>query len=158
MNLHQGLTSSMMRMMTLPSDTFKYIPVGLLPLPGTCATCGSNQRGCVDFGITVEYFGALLICESCIVDITNVDELGLMTKKEAASIIEQNDLLVLRDREMVQAREELRNALVAAANSLDGRVGNVSVSSVLDTTSTDQDLPDAFDFLKPDVDTTHPFS
>jgi hypothetical protein len=139
-----------MRMMTLPSDTFKYVPVGLLPMPGTCATCGSNQRGCVDFGITVEYFGALLICESCIIDITNVEQLGLMTRKEAAAIVEQNDLFVLRDREMVSAREDLRNALVAAADSLDGRVLSTTTSVELDTTSTNQNLPYAFDFLATD--------
>lgn len=45
---------------------FKFIEPPF-PLPGKCAVCGNARRPVVDFGATVDYYGAVLICEACII-------------------------------------------------------------------------------------------
>jgi hypothetical protein len=104
------------------SDTFHVIPVGLLPNPGTCSICGSNQRDCLDWGITVEYFGAILICVECVRDLVNVPELGLMHESEVSAMMEDNLRLTARDREMESVRRDLRAALAAVADGFDHRI------------------------------------
>lgn len=36
------------------------------PLPGKCAVCGNVQTPVVDFGATVDGYGAVLICQLCV--------------------------------------------------------------------------------------------
>lgn len=36
------------------------------PLPGKCAVCGNVQTPVVDFGATVDGYGAILICQTCV--------------------------------------------------------------------------------------------
>lgn len=113
----------------MPSDTFKYIPVERLPMPGTCCICGSNQRGCIDFGITVEYFGAVLICVECIQDITNVEELALVSE---AAVFDwkmrvgsaNHQIAILK-----AASKEIKDDLVAMGNRIDDLVVNYSQHS-----------------------------
>lgn len=129
----------------MPSDAFRLVPVGLLPTPGTCCKCGSNLRPAIDFGITVEYFGAVLICVECIMDIVNVEELDLMHRSEASILMAENERLIRREDEMQLVRRDLRNALVAVADSIDSRVSHPSVSSmVIDEVTT----PERFNFLE----------
>lgn len=45
---------------------FKYLNPPF-PLPGKCAVCGNVRTPVVDFGATVDHYGALLICERCII-------------------------------------------------------------------------------------------
>jgi hypothetical protein len=115
----------------MTSDTFHYLPVGMLPNPGTCCVCGSNQRGCVDFGITVEYFGAVLICEECILDISNVEQLGLITRSEVAQMMEQNELLLAREERVQRERYQLRDAVVAVVDSFNRAVDDSEPSNLV---------------------------
>ena len=34
--------------------------------PGKCAVCGTVERAVVDFGMTLDYYGAVLLCVECI--------------------------------------------------------------------------------------------
>jgi hypothetical protein len=103
----------------------------MLPNPGTCCVCGSNQRGCVDFGITVEYFGAVLICEECILDISNVEQLGLITRSEVAQMMEQNELLLAREERVQRERYQLRDAVVAVVDSFNRAVDDSEPSNLV---------------------------
>lgn len=97
----------------MPSDTFKYIPANMLPAPGTCCLCTSSLRGCIDFGINLDYFGAVLFCTDCVIEITNVDELGLMRRKDAEEAMIENALLNNRDEALNTELKVVRNGMVA---------------------------------------------
>jgi len=77
----------------MSSDRYKIIQRQFLPLPGVCAICGSNQRDCVDFGIEMDYVGAFMLCTECVMEVVNVDEIGLMRKADAIRLMEENDLM-----------------------------------------------------------------
>ena len=111
------------------SDTFHVIPAGLLPNPGTCSVCGSNQRDCLDWGITVEYFGAVLICVECCHDLTTVPELNFVSGQAVGEMLAENLRLTAREKEMESAIRELRASLVAVADGFHHRI----VNSVPDT-------------------------
>lgn len=34
--------------------------------PGKCAVCGTVERAVVDFGMTLDYYGAVLLCVECV--------------------------------------------------------------------------------------------
>jgi len=61
------------------SDRFRVVPANQLPQPGKCLGCGNDQKPCLDFGLTVDFVGAVLLCEVCFNDAktawpeTNVD-------------------------------------------------------------------------------------
>jgi hypothetical protein len=106
------------------SDTFKVIPVGLLPNPGTCSICGSNQRDCLDWGITVEYFGAVLVCVECCRDLTTVPELNFVSGQAVGEMLAENLRLTAREKEMESAIRELHASLAAVADGFSHRVLN----------------------------------
>lgn len=39
-----------------------------LPYPGKCAVCGNVKEQVVDFGATVDGFGAVLLCHRCVIE------------------------------------------------------------------------------------------
>lgn len=41
-----------------------------LPLPGKCAVCGNAREAVVDFGATIDGWGALLFCWKCVIEAT----------------------------------------------------------------------------------------
>lgn len=46
---------------------FRYVEPPF-PLPGKCAVCGNVKRPVVDFGASVEPYGAVLLCISCVAE------------------------------------------------------------------------------------------
>ena len=102
----------------MPSDLIKVIPYNLLPNPGTCRYCGSNQRDCVDFGVTMEYEGALLICTQCFLgEVTKVDELQLVSRKEVAEMYDSREKMQFQLTAIALMKEALRSDLVAVLDS-----------------------------------------
>jgi len=90
------------------SDRFYLIDKSRLPFPGKCACCGEIDRDCVDFGRTVDWEGATLLCTVCVAEAFSVlDPVVDQEKKDLQA-------------EVVRAREtlgELRGNLLAVIDS-----------------------------------------
>lgn len=43
--------------------------------PGKCAVCGTVERPVVDFGMTLDYYGAVLLCVECVTSAYNTVQL-----------------------------------------------------------------------------------
>lgn len=99
------------------SEPFSLIPVGFLPNPGICRICGSNQRACVDFGLTFDFEGAVLICVSCFQQVKYIDELGFIDRKTVESVIEANRQLMLKQTALDLLKKELYDGVVAVLDS-----------------------------------------
>ena len=56
----------MASVVSVVNGRFKVIYGGSLPAPGKCGVCGSVERDCIDFGLDVDYYGAVLLCVECI--------------------------------------------------------------------------------------------
>lgn len=54
------------------SDRFYLIDKSRLPFPAKCACCGEIDRDCVDFGRTVDWEGATLLCTICVAEAFSV--------------------------------------------------------------------------------------
>lgn len=50
-----------------------------LALPGKCASCGSTDRPCVDFGCDIEDYGVVYFCLTCLTEIAQV--IGLVPEQ-----------------------------------------------------------------------------
>jgi len=101
------------------SEPFSLIPVGMLPNPGICRICGSNERACVDFGLTFDYEGAVLICVSCIQQLKYIDELGFIDRSTVNGVIQSNRDLMLKMTAIDILKKELRDGVVAVLDSYD---------------------------------------
>lgn len=49
-------------------------------LPGKCAVCGSVERPVIDFGMQLDFYGAVLLCTTCILEAAS-----LIAKVEGAT-------------------------------------------------------------------------
>lgn len=112
------------------SEPYFLIPAQYLPNPGTCRTCGSNQRDCVDFGITIDFEGAILICVSCIQQLKYIEELDLIDRKTVDNVIEANRKLMVQQAALDLLKKELRDGVVAVLDRYDLSVTD-SISDLL---------------------------
>lgn len=96
----------------MPSDTFKFVPAGLAPAPGTCMICGSNQRDFIDWGREAEYYGAILFCVDCVKDITNVEQLGITTTEEIDKLNKHLVEMTHELKTLREYREKVRNGVL----------------------------------------------
>lgn len=54
--------------------------------PGKCAVCGAVDRPVIDFGLNIDFYGAVLLCVSCIREVSSdlgMVELSEMQRQEA---------------------------------------------------------------------------
>lgn len=59
---------------------FKIVSAGNLPAPGKCVVCGTVERDCLDFGLDIDYFGAVLLCATCMGEAATVMGLTASTQ------------------------------------------------------------------------------
>jgi hypothetical protein len=126
----------------MSSDRYRLIERQYLPHPGVCAICGSNLRDCVDFGIEVDYYGAFMLCTECVVEVVNVDEVGLMRKIDAVKLMEENDLMKRQLSEVVDAMEDMQSGMVAVIDTYIHRVRNLTVEPVVDVLVPTEEHPE----------------
>lgn len=61
-----------------PYSRFQLLPSPLVA-PGKCACCGTVTRPVVDFAMTIEFYGAVYFCETCITEAASV--IGMVTRE-----------------------------------------------------------------------------
>ena len=77
----------------------QFVQAAYLPRPATCVSCGSVDRDCLDFGVNVDRFGAVLLCTSCV----NYAVLEYGKPLNAAPL----DILVQTEADLAEARNQL---------------------------------------------------
>lgn len=87
--------------------------------PGKCACCGTATRPVIDFGMTLEFYGAVYLCETCLTEAAST--IGMRTAEEydaarAGSSQAFNEQLLAQD--MVAISRERYNAISMAVASL----------------------------------------
>lgn len=101
-----------------PSSRMKYLALPFIH-PGKCACCGSIERPVVDFGMTLDFYGAVMLCVTClaeagrIVGLVPVEELQLAQESLAQSIDEN-----LRSAGKVAITNEQQRSLIVAVRGL----------------------------------------
>jgi transcription elongation factor Elf1 len=125
----------------MTSDRYVLIAKQYLPHPGTCAICGSNQRDCVDFRIDIDYMGAFLLCTECVGEVVNVDELHLMRKADAVTLMEENDLMRRQLNQAVDAMEDMQSGLVATVDTYVHRIRNLTSEPVVSVMEPTEEHP-----------------
>lgn len=98
------------------SDTFTFVKAGEAAHPGTCLICGFDRRDFVDFRRDMEYYGAVLVCVSCIQELGTVPELDFVSRID----YEEQAALVRSLTQAIQSyegiRKKLEDGLVRVAN------------------------------------------
>ena len=64
-----------------PTSRFQLYPSPLVT-PGKCAVCGAVDRPVVDFGMTLQFYGAVLLCVTCLTEAGAA--IGLVPQTEVA--------------------------------------------------------------------------
>lgn len=124
------------------------VPGRILPSPSKCVCCGDGDRDCIDFGLTLQFYGAVLLCVTCVAQAIRTWGPQL----DAASLADYNELLseniTLKNKlsQLPALEEELANAVLTAVskynNDRDLLDGSRS-SSNSDTESTSDNRQDS---------------
>lgn len=116
----------------MSSDTFRILHTGgVVPIPGTCCICGFDRRDFVDWGLNIEYYGAVLICVECINNLGQLEELDFATRQELNDARATIRNLMQTIREYERMRRKLEDGLVRVASDFGLDFDNVgSVDSI----------------------------
>jgi hypothetical protein len=74
-----------------PVGRFQLLPAPLM-LPGVCACCGAGNKPVIDFGLQLEWHGAVYLCIDCITEAGTV--VGLVPSARYEAVLE--DLVKLK--------------------------------------------------------------
>lgn len=106
-------------------------------LPHKCAGCGypggTSETGIaarqfIDWGITLEYYGAVIFCENCIIEVASV--LGFVPPEKIDAALDKITELLAQNQELRLANDSLRTTV----HTLSSPIGNViSADSEPDT-------------------------
>jgi len=131
-----------------------------IALPGQCFLCGSGDKSpYIDWGVSIEFHGALYTCFECTGAVASL--LGWVSRDQHDKLLEYNDLLesnnldlTIRNRELTQSIEHLRNAgfkIDEPVSSYDseppGSVADVDSDILADTQNSDETTRETDEFL-----------
>ena len=88
-------------------------------IPGHCAVCGTPNRPVVDFGMTLEFYGAVYLCEVCLTEAART--IGMVTAEEFAKVkagLSQSLEDKLKSKGMRAVSNERFDILIMAINAL----------------------------------------
>lgn len=100
------------------TDRFKLTNLPLVA-PGKCACCGAVDRPVVDFDFTIQFYGAVLLCETCLAEAARVIDMvpgsELDTVERGAT---QSFNIQLSEKKMKAVSHEQFDSIVMAFSSL----------------------------------------
>lgn len=94
--------------------------------PGCCAMCGSTTGRFIDFGLQLDWYGAVYFCWDCITQIANA--LEYINQAQWKPIKAYNDELRVINNNLLDQNEALRNELASMGSVRD--LINASTRSV----------------------------
>jgi hypothetical protein len=123
-----------------PTDRVQVLDNPAAP-PGKCAVCGNGadkERQWIDFGVTIDFVGALYICSICITEVANA--LNFSTPSQTSQMLIKIDDLTTALRRVDRERESLHSAIVNL------NAGGIRVDNPTEPAAERQDpLPIVFD-------------
>lgn len=105
------------------------------PLPGKCAVCGNVRTPVIDFGASVDGFGAILICQTCVEEAFNT------LVKHDAVVVPQTVPAEVYEQQIFNLKEAL-DATVGNLRSLFD-AGNVVLRNLADEVTLRSDEDDS---------------
>lgn len=113
----------------LENSKFSIEPRSPISTPGVCGTCGTNicEQGFVNLGLDFEFYGTLIICRTCIIEMSAI--YGLIS-------CEQAEELSIELQESRNEVDKLRCELIAAKQVIDGFVNGWVNLRIDDSSST----------------------
>lgn len=115
--------------------------------PGNCAVCGAVDRPVVDFGMTIQFFGAVMICVMCMREASRL--VGMVPSSElltAEHNLTQSFEKQLDDKDLVAIPSERYHAIALALGGvLDLVLPLHTGNNDLVAAETKQDEPSLFD-------------
>jgi hypothetical protein len=97
-------------------DTFTFVRAGEAASPGSCLICGFDRRDFIDFRRDMEYYGAVLVCISCINELGTVPELDFVSRIDYEEQVSLNQSQSETIRSYEGLRKKLEDGLVRVAN------------------------------------------
>ena len=98
--------------------------------PGKCSVCGAVDRPVVDFGVTIQYYGAVVFCFVCMTEAARVIDMvprsELTTAEEGLT---QSFNSVLDKKELVAISRERYSTILMAISGLSDLLFSASASS-----------------------------
>ena len=70
------------------NSRFKVLPRPF-PNPGKCAVCGGVKTSVVDFGLTVQFYGAVMICTVCLSEAAR--KIGMVSERDLVDNVRATD-------------------------------------------------------------------
>lgn len=118
-----------------------------LVVPGKCAVCGSVNRPVVDFDMTLEFYGAVYLCEICLTEAGRT--IGLVTSEEHEQVKADSARSFenqLKSRHLKAITYEQYDILFMAVSALSDVLLSSSISdSVILAAQTGETEPTLFD-------------
>lgn len=123
-------------------------------LPSSCSVCSVAAKGYnafYDFGVSIDWYGAILICEDCAQNLAELLDLTKITRLETA--VAEGEALIAELIEQKKALEHVVSAYlipesVGSSGDSDGTVHNGSVQDESaasgESSDSDDDVPSTF--------------
>lgn len=102
-------------------------------LPGRCSVCGNVKCKVVDFGLDIDFYGAVAICTSCFSAAAEL--LDLVPREQVLTLQMQQDF---HDRELEEVRSKVDGFVTDLTNLYDGFINGVRSD---DDTTVSPDVP-----------------
>jgi hypothetical protein len=110
-----------------PSGKFKVVRGGILLPPGTCVACGfSGSDEFVDFDVSLEWYGAVYLCKSCVREAGSVfDLISAADEAILRGQIEQQVVLIGELQQALADKDKLNDNYRGVIDDL--RASNLSI-------------------------------
>lgn len=135
-----------------PLSRFQLLP-SPVAIPGKCAVCGTSTRPVVDFGMTLEFYGAVYLCETCLTEAARaIGMVSISEYNEAKEGSSQSFSENLLARDMVAIPRGQYDALSVALRNLSSLILPVSFGglTVVESPPIDPE-PNLFDATEGDA-------
>ena len=126
------------------NDSYPVIKAGLLPIPGKCFKCGSDQRDCIDLGYDAEYYGAMLLCLACAHSLSDVPELGFVTADSVREMETELARLKRLEAKLGKAKVALNSGILSAIDSFDDILDSDDPLPVVVVETPEKSIPDFY--------------
>src|SRR5437660_6756205 len=136
-------------MTTAATSRFRILSQNELIAPGCCIVCGTGKGPFIDFGFTLDYYGAIYFCfKNCFQEAANAFEYyspkqHRVLKDEVSFLRRENDAQKVQIEAITRVFNELTNNIIAgtAADSAGGDSGDSAIS-VDETDESNSELPE----------------
>lgn len=93
---------------------FQILDENQLIAPGSCAVCGTHRGKFIDFGSSLEFYGAIYFCVTCLTDAAS--QLDFHSPQEWKKLTAQHDYAVAANKQLTEEIEAYKNVVDSLAS------------------------------------------